>query len=89
LIILQATSLPCFFPAALATISQVFPSELRGLGVALIGLVAIFFGVGAIPPAIGYLAEVSSFSLGFSLLGVFLLAMLPLVITLPADRKVF
>jgi NNP family nitrate/nitrite transporter-like MFS transporter len=86
LIILQATSLPCFFPAALATISHVFPSELRSLGVALIGLVAIFFGVGAIPPAIGYLAEVSSFSLGFSLLGVFLLAMLPLVITLPTDR---
>jgi NNP family nitrate/nitrite transporter-like MFS transporter len=88
LMVLQATSLPCFFPAALAMISRAFPGQLRSLGVSLIGVVAIFIGVGAMPPGIGYLAEISSFSLGFSLLGILLLATLPIVFNLQLHPQV-
>lgn len=82
LIILQAASLPCFWPGALAVLSETFSPHLRSLGVSLVTLSGIFWGVGAIPSAIGYLAEVHSFSFGFALLGSLLLAMLPLAATL-------
>ncbi len=82
LIILQATSLPCFFAAALAMVSLVFPSHLRSLGFSLVALAGILVGIGAIPPSIGYVAEMSSFSFSFSLLGVLLLGMVPLTLTL-------
>jgi MFS family permease len=85
LMVLQATSLPCFFPTAIALISRVFPGRLTSLGVSLIGLLAILFGVGAIPPAIGYLAEGVSFSLGFSVLGILVLMMVPVVFKLRTD----
>jgi len=82
LIILQAASLPCFWPGALAVLSETFSPHLRSLGVSLVTLSGIFWGVGAIPSAIGYLAEVRSFSFGFALLGSLLLALLPLAATL-------
>lgn len=78
-IILQAASLPCFFPGALAFLSLIFPHHLRSLGMALVLVVGILFGLGVIPPSIGYLAETLSFSFGFSVLGVLLLAMVPVL----------
>ena len=82
LIILQAASPPCFFPAALAVASLVFPSHLRSLGMSLLALVAVLVGNGAIPPGIGYVAEMSSFSFSFSLLGVLLVGMVPFTLSL-------
>ena len=87
LMILQATSLPCFFPAALAMISLVFPHHLRSLGVSMIGLVAILAGVGVIPFGIGKLAERLSFSFGFSLLGILILTTLPLISRLQTQKE--
>jgi MFS family permease len=82
LIVLQAASLPCFWPGALAVVSQAFAPHLRSLSVSLVTVSGIFWGVGAIPSAIGHLAEVRSFSFAFALLGSLLLAVLPLTLTL-------
>jgi NNP family nitrate/nitrite transporter-like MFS transporter len=79
LIILQATSLPCFFGAAFVMASQIFSSQLRSLAMSFLVLIGFLGGAGFIPPSIGYLAEALSFSLGFALLGVFTLAVLPLL----------
>ena len=87
LIILQAASLPCFWPGALAVVSQTFAPHLRSLSMSLVALSGIFWGVGAIPSAIGHLAEVHSFSFGFALLGSLLLAVLPLTLTLRPHKE--
>jgi NNP family nitrate/nitrite transporter-like MFS transporter len=88
LIVLQAASLPCFWPGALAVLSQAFAPPLRSLGVSLVVLSGILWGVGAIPSAIGHLAEVHSFSFGFTLLGGLILAALPLTLTLRPHTEV-
>jgi NNP family nitrate/nitrite transporter-like MFS transporter len=79
LIILQATSLPCFFGAAFAMASLIFSSHLRSLGMSFLVLIGVVGGAGFVPPSIGCLAEILSFSLGFTLLGLSALAVLPLV----------
>ena len=86
LMVLQATAIPCFWPGALAVLSQSFAPHLRSLGVSLVVLSGILWGVGAIPSAIGHLAEVHSFSFGFALLGGLLLAAVPLTLTLRPHR---
>lgn len=79
LILLQTTSAACFFPAGFAIVSAAFPPHLRSLVISQVVLVGYFFGAGLTPSGIGYLAEVQSFSAGFSLIGVLTLAMLPLL----------
>ena len=79
LVILQSTSIVCFFPAGFSMLSAMFPPHLRNLAVSMVTIVGSFLGAGAIPPAIGYLAEVSSFSSGLILLGVVTLALLPVL----------
>lgn len=79
LVLLQSTSIVCFFPAGFSMLSAMFPPHLRNLAVSMVTIVGSFLGAGAIPPAIGYLAEVSSFSSGLILLGVVTLALLPLL----------
>lgn len=84
LILLQATSAACLFPAGFAIVSGIFPPHLRSLAISLVVLVGYFFGAGLVPSGIGYLAEALSFSVGFSLLGILTLAMLPLLSRLRA-----
>lgn len=88
LIVLQATSAPCFFVAAFSMVSFIFPPDLRSLAVSLLVLIGFLFGAGVVPPGIGYLAEALSFSFGFSLLGILVLATLPLLYCLRADSHV-
>jgi len=88
LVILQTTSSVCFFPAALAMASSLFPSYRRGFGVSLMVLIGMFFGWGVIPPAIGYLADASSFSLGFCFTGILVLTIMPLLFSLGVDSRV-
>jgi NNP family nitrate/nitrite transporter-like MFS transporter len=87
LIILQGTSLPCFFAAVFAMISAIFPSYLRSLTVSFLVTLGFLLGAGAVPPGIGYLAEALSFSFGFSLAGISVLATLPLLYYLRTDWK--
>jgi len=60
-------------------VSSIFPPGLRSLAVSMVTIVGALFGGGVVPPAIGYLAEVSSFSAGLGLMGLLTLAMLPLL----------
>lgn len=88
LVFLQATFVACFFPPILVIASLNFPTRLRNLAVSLVLIVGILFGGGAIPPAIGYLAEAVSFSFGISFLGALVLAVLPLLGYLEAESPV-
>jgi hypothetical protein len=45
-------------------------------------IVGFLFGLGVVPAAIGYLADILSFSYGFSLLGALVLAILPALLNL-------
>jgi len=64
----------CFFPTGFSMVSQIFPAGLRGLAVSVVTIFGSLVGAGAIPPAIGYLAESTSFALAISLLGLFTLS---------------
>jgi len=75
----QAAAGACFFPAGFSMVSSIFPPGLRSLAVSMVTIVGALFGGGVVPPAIGYLAEVSSFSAGLCLMGLLTLAMLPLL----------
>jgi MFS family permease len=88
LIFLQTTSAACFFPAGLAMVSAIFPAHLRSLAISLVALVGYLLGAGLVPLAIGHLAETWSFSVGFSLVGLLVLAMLPLLLSFRAYSKV-
>ena len=79
LIFLQSAAGACFFPAGFSMVSLIFPADLRSLAVSMVTIIGSLFGAGAIPPAIGYLAEVSSFSFSLCLLGLLTLSMLPLL----------
>jgi NNP family nitrate/nitrite transporter-like MFS transporter len=75
----QAAAGACFFPAGFSMVSSIFPPGLRSLAVSMVTIVGVLFGGGVVPPAIGYLAEVSSFSAGLCLLGLLTLVTLPLL----------
>ncbi len=79
LVFLQAAAGACFFPAGFSMVSLIFPPGLRSLAVSMVTIIGSLFGAGAIPPAIGYLAEVSSFSFSLFLLGLLTLSVLPLL----------
>ncbi len=82
LMFLQAAFLACVFPAALAVVSLIFPSDLQGLAVSFLVLIGFLLGGGAIPPGIGYLADASSFSFGFALMGILILTFQPVLLYL-------
>jgi NNP family nitrate/nitrite transporter-like MFS transporter len=75
LVFLQPAAVACFFPTGFSMVSQIFPANLRGLAVSVVTIFGSLVGAGAIPPGIGYLAEITSFSLALSLLGLFTLSM--------------
>jgi len=83
-IFLQAASTACLFPVGFTLLSLIFPTPLRNVAVSLVMLVGFLLGGGAIPTGIGHWAETFSFSSGFSLLGIFFLAMLPLFLRVVA-----
>lgn len=69
IVFLQPVVAVCFFPAGFAALSHITPPNLRGVIVSLIVPVAILFGAGAIPAALGWLGQHDSFHIGFVLLG--------------------
>ncbi|HSB82335.1 MAG TPA: MFS transporter [Candidatus Methylomirabilis sp.] len=78
-IFLQAACAAAFYPAAFAMISEVFPLPLRNVAVSMIMVLGVLLGAGVVPPAIGFLADSSSFSLAFSAAGLASLASLLLL----------
>ena len=79
LLFAQAAAAVCFFPAGFSMISLIFPAGIRGLAVSWVTVIGSLVGAGAIPAAIGYLAETASFSAALCLLGFLALSMLPLL----------
>ena len=57
-----------------------FSPPLRPLVVSMITIIGSLVGAGAIPSAIGHWAEAFSFSSGFFVLGLLILAILPLLL---------
>lgn len=78
-IFLQAACAAAFYPAAFAMLSAVFPLPLRNVAVSMIMILGALLGAGGVPPAIGFLADSSSFSLAVSTAGLVTLASLLLL----------
>ncbi len=68
-VFLQGAAAVMFFPAAFAAVSRLVPVQMRNLGVALTTAVGVFLGGGGVPALVGYLAEVASFSIAFTVVG--------------------
>ncbi|MFW6182009.1 MAG: MFS transporter, partial [Spirochaetota bacterium] len=69
----------CFFPAALAGLSEMFAPRTISLAVSLMIPFAYFFGAGLVPAGMGILGERGLFPVGFACAGAGLLAaLLPL-----------
>ena len=58
-----------FFPAGFTAISRTFPFHVRNVAVSFIIPLAVFFGTGLVPTALGWFADVGRFALGFISLG--------------------
>jgi NNP family nitrate/nitrite transporter-like MFS transporter len=74
IIFLQPALITAFYPAAFAAVSRIAPPSMRSVTNALAPSTAFLIGGGLIPALIGYAGEVSSFALGISLVGCFMLA---------------
>jgi NNP family nitrate/nitrite transporter-like MFS transporter len=72
-IFVQAAAGVLFFPPAFAAVSRIAPAQMRNLAISLTTAVGVILGGGGVPAGIGYLAEVASFSLAFTLLGALVL----------------
>jgi NNP family nitrate/nitrite transporter-like MFS transporter len=68
-VFLQGAAAVLFFPPAFAAVSRLVPAQMRNLAVALTTAVGVFLGGGGVPALVGYLAEVSSFHVGFAVVG--------------------
>ncbi|MFH1102626.1 MAG: MFS transporter [Pseudomonadota bacterium] len=68
-VVLQPIIAACFFPAGLAALSMMSRPELRNLVVSLTVPIAFLVGGGMVPTLIGYIGDVSSFSIGISIVG--------------------
>ncbi len=70
LILFQSGVASLFFPPAFVAVSQLVPPHMRNLAISLTIALGIILGGGGVPSLIGYLAEVASFTVGFTLLGI-------------------
>ena len=73
-IFLQPALITAFYPAAFSAVSRIAPPSMRSVSTALAPSTAFLIGGGLIPTLIGYAGEVSSFALGISLVGCFIMA---------------
>jgi predicted MFS family arabinose efflux permease len=63
-----------FFPGAFSALSRIVPPNLRSVAASVAIPVAFLIGVGVFPVLYGYLGQTHSFSLGFILVGCFMLS---------------
>jgi NNP family nitrate/nitrite transporter-like MFS transporter len=86
-IFLQAVAAACFFPAALAAISLLFPFELRSPVTAMAAVFSNLVGSGLISALMGLMADYGMFRTGVVLNGVIVLAGLPALFFLKVGRN--
>ncbi len=80
LLVLQAATAACAFPAGFSMLSDAFPLPMRNLAVSLVVMIGYLVGGGLFPFGIGYIAERSSFSWSFSILGLLTLGAVTLLV---------
>jgi NNP family nitrate/nitrite transporter-like MFS transporter len=68
-VFLQPLVAVCFFPAAFAAVSFIFPTKLRNLAISLIVPMAFLVGGGIVPIFIGFIGDIKSFGLGIAISG--------------------
>lgn len=68
-VFLQGAAAVMFFPPAFTAASRLVPAQMRNLAIALTTAVGVFLGGGGVPALVGYLAEISSFSTAFVVVG--------------------
>jgi NNP family nitrate/nitrite transporter-like MFS transporter len=73
-VFLQAVFSTAYFPAGFAALSQMGSARTKNVAVSLTMPVSIFVGAGAIPAGLGIAGDLGSFSVGFAIVGGFLLA---------------
>lgn len=87
LVVLQASSSVCAFPTGFTMLSAIFPPSIRNLGVSLVFMISYLLGGGAFSLGIAYIAEVSSFSRSFSLLGLVTLSIIPVLLLIRSGES--
>jgi MFS family permease len=86
-IFIQAAVATCFFPAALAAVSQLFNFEMRNLAIALAISSSSFIGAGLISALMGLLADMGMFSTALILNGLLVLMGLPMLLFLKIETE--
>ncbi len=85
LVFLHSAACASFFPAGFALVSQLVAPEHRSVAVSVVTLLGFLFGGGAVPSAVGIVAEAYSFASAFTGVGVLvLLCVAPLLRLRPA-----
>jgi NNP family nitrate/nitrite transporter-like MFS transporter len=69
IIFIQPLLATCFFPAGFAALPRMGSSSFKNVAVSFTIPFGFLLGAGAIPAGIGFIGEVGSFSLGFTILG--------------------
>jgi MFS transporter, NNP family, nitrate/nitrite transporter len=87
LVCLQPALAVCFFPAGFAAISLVAPPGARNIAVSMTAPFGFMIGAGAVPALIGVMGDAFSFSAGFCLVGVLILAGALIPFFLNIDRR--
>jgi MFS transporter, NNP family, nitrate/nitrite transporter len=81
-IFIQPVLVNAFFPGCFAALSSAAPPSLRSVATAMGPPIAFVIGGGIIPAMIGYLGEAYSFSTGIIIAGIFMLAVVFLILFL-------
>ncbi len=86
-VFLQPLSAVIFFPAAFAAMSRIAPKEERGILISIIVSLAFLQGAGAVPVAIGFLADHQLFRAGIIGAGILLIVGSFLALGLPSGKS--
>ena len=87
LFVLQTSASVCIFPVGFVMLAVMFDPSRRNLAMSLVVTIGYLLGGGVIPAGIGYVAEKLSFSWSFSILGLLVLSVIPLLFLIrPEDR---
>jgi MFS transporter, NNP family, nitrate/nitrite transporter len=73
-VFLQAVCATAYFPAGFAALSRIGSPKTKNIAVSLAMPVSILVGAGAVPAGLGIAGDLGSFSVGFAVMGGFLLA---------------
>ena len=74
LVFLQAVCAAAYFPAGFAALSRIGSPKIKNVAVSLTMPMSIFVGAGVFPAGLGIAGDLGSFSVGFAMVGGFLLA---------------